>query len=73
MPGAAEEIDYVSARSRALESLVATVTDPRVGDGEADRRRALVDARREVEQLTGSSSLTDASDLARELLGIDEP
>ena len=73
VPGAAEEIDYVSARSRALESLVATVTDPRVGDGEADRRRALVDARREVEQLTGSSSLTDASDLARELLGIDEP
>jgi hypothetical protein len=72
VPGAEEEIDYVSARTRALENLVATLADPRVGDGEAARRRAHVEARREVEQLTGSSSLTDASELSRELLVIDD-
>jgi hypothetical protein len=72
VPGAEEEIDYVSARTRALENLVATLADPRVGDGEAARRRAYVEARREVEKLTGSSSLTDASELSRELLVIDD-
>ena len=72
-PGAQVEVDYAAARARALEDLAATVADPRVGDGETDRRRALVEARREVEQLGGSSSLTDASDLSRELLGTDEP
>lgn len=71
-PGAQAEVDYVVARARALEDLAATVADPRVGDGEADRRRALVEARHEVEQLTGSSSLTEASDLSRELLGTDD-
>jgi hypothetical protein len=67
-PGAQVEVDYVAARTHALEGLAATVADPRVGDGETDRRRALVEARHEVEQLAGSSSLTDASDLSRELL-----
>ncbi|MCX6522704.1 MAG: hypothetical protein NTZ21_18760 [Actinobacteria bacterium] len=71
-PGAQVEVDYVAARTHALEDLAATVADPRVGDGESDRRRALVEARHEVEQLAGGSSLTDASDLSRELLGIDE-
>ena len=71
-PGAQVEVDYVAARSRALEDLAATVADPRVGDGETDRRRALVAARHEVEQLAGNSSLTDASDLSRELLGTDD-
>jgi hypothetical protein len=71
-PVAQVEVDYVAARTRALEDLAATIADPRVGDGEADRRRALVEARHEVEQLTGSSSLTQASDLSRELLGTDD-
>lgn len=62
-PGAQVEVDYVAARTRALEDLAATVSDPRVGDGESDRRRALVEARHEVEQLAGGSSLTDASAL----------
>jgi hypothetical protein len=72
LPGAQVEVDYVAARAHALEDLAATVADPRVGDGEPDRRRALVEARREVEQLAGSSSLTDAADLSRELLGADD-
>ncbi|HEX2782135.1 MAG TPA: hypothetical protein VHN36_01020 [Ilumatobacteraceae bacterium] len=71
-PAAQVEVDYVAARAHALDDLAATVADPRVGDGETDRRRALVEARHEVEQLAGSSSLTDASDLSRELLGTDE-
>ena len=71
-PGTQAEIDYVGARVAALESLVAVVTHPRVGDGESDRRRAIVEARREVEQLAGDSSLTAASDLSRELLGSDD-
>lgn len=72
-PGAQAEVDYVVARCRALADLAATIADPRVGDGESDRRRAFVEARHEVEQLSGSSSLTEASGLARELLGTDDP
>ena len=72
-PSTRDEIDYVGARVVALESLVTVVADPRVGDGESDRRRAVVEARREVEQLAGSSSLTEASELSRELLGTDDP
>lgn len=71
-PGAQREVDYVAARTHALEDLAATVADPRVGDGEGDRRRALVEARHEVEQLAGTSSLTDAYDVSRELLGTDD-
>jgi len=71
-PVAAVEVDYVAARTRALEALAVDVADPRVGDGENDRRRALVEAHHEVEQLAGTSSLTDASDLSRELLGTDD-
>jgi hypothetical protein len=66
------EIDYVAARTHALEELAAAVTDPRAGDGESDRRRALIEARQEVEQLAGGSSLTDAHDLSRELLRTDD-
>ena len=71
-PAAQVEVDYVAARTHALDDLAATVADPRVGDGETDRRRALVEARHEVEQLAGGSSLTDASDLSRKLLGTDD-
>jgi hypothetical protein len=73
LPSAGEVVDYVAARTHALEELAAAVADPRVGDGESNRTRAIVEARREIEQLSGSSSLTDASDLSRELLGTDEP
>lgn len=66
------EIDYIAARTRALTDLAAAVADPRVGDGDADRRRAVIDARHEVEELSGTSSLTDASQLSRELLGNDD-
>ena len=72
-PSARDEIDYIGARVVALERLVTLVADPRVGDGESDRRRAVVEARREVELLAGSSSLTEAFDLSRELLGTDDP
>ena len=71
-PLAEAEIEYVDARVRALEGLAAAVVDPRVGDGEMGRRRAHVEARHEVEQLTGRSSLTEASELSRELLGADD-
>jgi hypothetical protein len=71
VPGTEAEVDYVAARTRALGELAQVVADPRVGDGEAEKRRALVEARSEIEQLAGGSSLTDASDLARELGGSD--
>jgi hypothetical protein len=71
-PSTESEIEYIAARTRALGELAIVLADPRVGDGERDRRRALVEARREVEQLAGSSSLVDASDLSRELLGPDD-
>jgi hypothetical protein len=71
-PADAAELEYVTTRTRALDDLAATVTDPRVGDGDADRRRAVVEARREVEQIAGGSSVTDAADLSRDLLGSDE-
>ncbi|MDO8392425.1 MAG: hypothetical protein Q7V57_18275 [Actinomycetota bacterium] len=70
-PVTAEEIAYVEARVAALQQLRATLADPRVGDGEAERRRALVQAREEVEQIGGGSSLTDAAELTRDLLGDD--
>lgn len=69
-PVTAEEVAYVEARVAALNDLLATLADPRVGDGEAQRRKALVEAREEVEQI-GGGSLTDAADVTRELLGDD--
>lgn len=72
LPGPQDEIDYVTVRTRALEELVAAVTDPRIADGDHDRRRALVEARREIEQLAGGSSVTDAATLARELRDPDD-
>ena len=71
VPTGQTEVDYVSARVRALHDLAAAAVDPRVGDGERDRRQALADARIEVERLAGGSSLADAAALSRELLGTD--
>jgi len=70
-PAVETEIDYVSARVRALHDLAAAAADPRAGDGERDRRQALADARVEVERLAGGSSIADAAALSRELLGTD--
>jgi hypothetical protein len=72
LPLTQAEADYVEARVLAMEELAAAVTDSRVGDGESERRRAKVAATREVEQLAGSSSLTNAAELSRELLGSDD-
>jgi len=71
-PVTPHEVAYVQARVDALTALVETLADPRVGDGEAERRRALVEARQEVEQIDGGSSLTEAATLTRDLLGGDD-
>ncbi|MFN0025870.1 MAG: hypothetical protein ACKV2O_01620 [Acidimicrobiales bacterium] len=67
LPQTQAELDYVSARTSALVELCHVVGAPGVSDGEADRRHAVVEARREVEEVSGRSSLTDAADLARQL------
>jgi hypothetical protein len=68
-PTTAIEIDYIEARRAALDDLATTLADPRVGDGDASRRRALVEARREVEEIAGTSSVSAAAELARRLRG----
>ena len=70
-PALETEVEYVSARVRALHDLAAAAADPRSGDGERDRRQARADARVEVERLAGGSSIADAAALSRELLGTD--
>lgn len=70
-PPSGAEVGYVDARTDALEQLEVAINDPRARDGEADHRQAMVEARHEVEQLAGDSSLTEASRLSRELLGTD--
>ena len=70
-PSIAAEVAYVEARTAALLRLADVVSDPRVGDGDHDRRRALVEARREVDAIGGGSSVDDADGLARTLLGHD--
>ena len=67
LPQTAEEVAYIDARRAALDAVTEVLDDPAVGDGETVRRRALVEARQEVEQLSGGSSVTEAAALAREL------
>lgn len=69
LPIGPKETEYVSARIDALNLLKSAIVDPRTGDGEARKRQSLVEAREEVERLAGGSSLTDAAELARQLLG----
>ena len=69
-PAAAEELRYVDDRATALHDLATTLSDPRVGD--AERHRALAQAREEVERIAGTSSVLDAQALARDLLGTDD-
>lgn len=70
-PATDDEVAYVDERARALRSLADALTDPQAGDDDADRRRSLVEARREVERIDGASSVTDAERLRMELLGDD--
>jgi len=71
VPETTDELAYVNARTHALAELERAVSRSDVGDGEHDRRRAMVEARREVEDIDGASSVTDAADLSRELRGPD--
>jgi len=68
LPVGAAEIEYVEARAEALTELAATVDDPRIGDGDLVRRRAVTEARIEVEWAAGGSALTDSADLRDDLL-----
>ncbi len=68
VPAGAAEVEYVEARATALSDLASMVDDPRIGDGDLVRRRALAEARIEVEQAAGGSALTDSADLRDELL-----
>jgi len=61
------EIRYVEARTKALSDLAATIANAGDDKGLSEDRRAYVEARDEVEQITGNSSLTQAADLANEL------
>jgi hypothetical protein len=62
---------YVADRLRALQQLDSVLADPRVGEGDSERRQAMIEARHEVEQIAGNS-ITDAAALSRELLGGDD-
>jgi len=73
IPGDPAEVRYVEARTKALTDLTATVDEIGVDKGGSEHRRAIVEARDEVEQLTGSSSLTEAADLANELMEPGDP
>jgi hypothetical protein len=63
------EVAYVEARTVALRQIAATMANPLVGDGDAHRRGAVLDARREIEEVAGTSSLDDARRLRIDLLG----
>jgi hypothetical protein len=65
------EEEYIVARSEAIEELASALKDGSAGRGERDRRRALLEARLEVEQLAGGTSISDVSDLVDELRSFD--
>lgn len=67
LPVGPAEVDYVEARAEALAELAATANDPRIVDGDLVRRRAVTEARIEVERASGGSALTDTADLRYEL------
>jgi hypothetical protein len=70
-PSSAAETEYIVSRITALKGLARALRDGSNVEGDRDRRVAMLDARREVEDITGSSSVTDAGRLAEELLGDD--
>ena len=65
------ELDYVTARTTALGELAGALSEPGVGTGDAVRRRAVLDARQEVERIDGRSSVTDAGEMLRHLRQVD--
>lgn len=67
LPAGPAEFEYVRARADSLATLVGTVGDPRIGDGDSVGRRARTEARLEVERAAGGSALDDAADLNAEL------
>lgn len=67
LPATAAEREYVAARTVALENVAALLADPNLPPDDHGSRQAMVEARREVEAITGDSSVTDAADLLREL------
>jgi hypothetical protein len=69
LPTTDAEREYIDVRARALGDLAQVLLDPRVGDGDGERRQALVQARVEVDRIAGGSSVERAADLALELLG----
>jgi hypothetical protein len=71
LPNSAAELEYVVSRSQALEDLARALRDAPRRDSEAERSAALLAARREVEGLTGASSVADANGFAAELSGRD--
>jgi hypothetical protein len=70
-PAVEAEVRYATERTRALDALSAALVQAIGRDPvpDADERRALVDARGEVEQIAGGSAVLDAETLARSLRG----
>jgi hypothetical protein len=71
VPLAAAELEYIATRTNALEALARVLRQTPDSRGDRDRRNALLEARREVEDLTGSSSVAEAAALVAELSGRD--
>jgi hypothetical protein len=71
VPTSAAELEYVVSRSQALEDLARALRDAPRRDSETERSAALLAARREVEGLTGASSVADANEFAADLSGRD--
>jgi hypothetical protein len=71
VPVSAAELEYVVTRSSALEGLARALREAPQADGDQERLDALLAARREVEALAGTSSVTEAAALAAELSGRD--
>jgi hypothetical protein len=67
-----DEAQYAGERVDALADLERAVAQMAEGEGDADRRRSMVEARREIEQVSRDSSVVTAGDLARELSGHDD-
>lgn len=67
VPVTAAEREYVAARVAGLEAVAVALTDPALRPADEAERRARVEARHEVEAISGASALTEAADLLRDL------
>ncbi len=68
LPTGPAELEYTDARAASLAELAASLDDPRLADGGHGHRSAIVEARIEIEQVSGGSALTDWTKLRDELL-----